>query len=174
MIKSPKDAVVSARLHHRTKEKLVKSGYTPAEAIEWFVHVYYENNPQKRIKIKRDMIHIRLNSLKKIECDVQVEIEALERQLDSLSDCSDIEEESCVIEDEGEDEGYPVEIQEAIELVQGAFDTKRDMLVSPKVNVSEAVDSFIVMHGDVVQGAFKMCKGLKWKEFRDILLAEIS
>ena len=47
MIKSPKDAVVSARLHHRTKEKLVKSGYTPAEAIEWFVHVYYENNPQK-------------------------------------------------------------------------------------------------------------------------------
>ena len=38
-----KTEIVSARLHKATKEKLLESGYNPAEAIEWFVYKFSED-----------------------------------------------------------------------------------------------------------------------------------
>lgn len=170
-----KHPVVSARVHPKTKEKLARTGYNARDAIEYFVKEYYSNNPQKKIKIKRDIIELKLKSLKHQECEIQVEISSLEKQLESLAiESAELPEDNSFIMEEEDDDQYPVEVIEALELVQGAFDTKRDLLVSPKTDVREAVDSFIVMHGDVVQNAFKMCKGLNWKEFREVLLGEIK
>ena len=81
-----KEAVVSARIHDTTKHKLVKSGYNAADAIEWFVHEYYNNSPKRKAAIQRDLLEIKLNNLKKIECDVQLEIEVIEKQLEDLGD----------------------------------------------------------------------------------------
>lgn len=168
-----KSATVSARLLPETKTKLEKSGYNPREAIEWFVHTYYVANPKKKMKIKKDLLEIKLKILKEEECQIQVEISAIERELDSLvrEDLSDVEEIK-IIDEEIEEEDYPIEVIEALELIQNAFDSKRDFMVSSNTDISEAIDSFMVLHGDVVQGAFKRTN-LKWKEFREIVLAEI-
>lgn len=167
-----KSATVSARLLPETKTKLEKSGYNPREAIEWFVHTYYVANPKKKMKIKKDLLEIKLKILKEEECQIQVEISAIERELDSLvrEDLSDVEIK--IIDEEIEEEDYPIEVIEALELIQNAFDSKRDFMVSSNTDISEAIDSFMVLHGDVVQGAFKRTN-LKWKEFREIVLAEI-
>lgn len=175
-----KSATVSARLLPETKTKLEKSGYNPREAIEWFVHTYYVANPKKKMKIKKDLLEIKLKSLKEEECQIQVEISAIERELDSIEreldslvreDLSDVEEIK-IIDEEIEEDDYPIEVIEALELIQNAFDSKRDFMVSSNTDISEAIDSFMVLHGDVVQGAFKRTN-LKWKEFREIVLAEI-
>lgn len=168
-----KSATVSARLLPETKTKLEKSGYNPREAIEWFVHTYYVANPKKKMKIKKDLLEIKLKILKEEECQIQVEISAIERELDSLvrEDLSDVEEIK-IIDEEIEEDDYPIEVIEALELIQNAFDSKRDFMVSSNTDISEAIDSFMVLHGDVVQGAFKRTN-LKWKEFREIVLAEI-
>lgn len=168
-----KSVTVSARLLPETKTKLEKSGYNPREAIEWFVHTYYVANPKKKMKIKKDLLEIKLKILKEKECQIQVEISAIERELDSLvrEDLSDVEEIK-IIDEEIEEEDYPIEVIEALELIQNAFDSKRDFMVSSNTDISEAIDSFMVLHGDVVQGAFKRTN-LKWKEFREIVLAEI-
>ena len=81
-----KEEIVTARLHASTKKKLASSGYNAAEAIEWFVHEYYNNNPKRKVAIQRDMLEIKLNNLKEMECEVQSEISVVERQLDELGD----------------------------------------------------------------------------------------
>ena len=64
-MKFKKEAVVSARLHESTKDKLYKTGYNAADAIEWFVHEWYSNNPKKKIAIKKDILELQLERWKK-------------------------------------------------------------------------------------------------------------
>ena len=61
-----KTEIVSARLHKATKEKLLESGYNPAEAIEWFVYKFSED----REAIERDMLKIKLENLLKHEIKI--------------------------------------------------------------------------------------------------------
>ena len=174
-MKFTKDAQVSARLHPSTKEKLAKSGYNAAEAIEWFVHEFFSNNPKRKMKIKKDMLEINLDNLKKMQCEIQVEIEAIERQLESfVGEDLDFEVSPIKIEVEPEVE-LPNNLQEAIDKIQAGFDKKRDMLVSPKTDLKESIDSFIVLNGDFVRGIYsEHCKGLKWSEFHELLLEELT
>ena len=72
-----KTEIVSARLHKETKEKLLATGYNPAQAIEWFVFMF--SNDKERVE--RDMLNIHLESLKDREHGLKIEIEKVERLL---------------------------------------------------------------------------------------------
>ena len=72
-----KTEIVSARLHKATKEKLLESGYNPAEAIEWFVYKLSED----REAIERDMLKIKLENLLNNEHNLKHEIKILEEVL---------------------------------------------------------------------------------------------
>lgn len=72
-----KTEIVSARLHKETKEKLLATGYNPAQAIEWFVFMF--SNDKERVE--RDMLNIHLESLKDREHGIKIEIEKVERLL---------------------------------------------------------------------------------------------
>lgn len=72
-----KTEIVSARLHKATKEKLLETGYNPAQAIEWFVYKFSTDKES----IERDMLNIHLESLKDREHGIKIEIEKVERLL---------------------------------------------------------------------------------------------
>ena len=68
-----KTEIVSARLHKSTKEKLLATGYNPAEAIEWFVYKFSEDMEA----IERDMLKIKLENLRNNEHNLKHEIKIL-------------------------------------------------------------------------------------------------
>lgn len=72
-----KTEIVSARLHKSTKEKLLATGYNPAEAIEWFVYKFSEDMGA----IERDMLKIKLENLRNNEHNLKNEIKILEEVL---------------------------------------------------------------------------------------------
>jgi hypothetical protein len=72
-----KTEIVSARLHKSTKEKLLETGYNPAQAIEWFVYKFSTD----RESIERDMMRIKLESLRNNEHNLKHEIKILEEVL---------------------------------------------------------------------------------------------
>ena len=72
-----KTEIVSARLHKSTKEKLLATGYNPAQAIEWFVYKFSID----RESIERDMMRIKLESLRNNEHNLKHEIKILEEVL---------------------------------------------------------------------------------------------
>ena len=72
-----KTEIVSARLHKETKEKLLETGYNPAEAIEWFVYKFSEDMEA----IERDMLKIKLENLRNNEHNLKHEIKILEEVL---------------------------------------------------------------------------------------------
>ena len=165
-----KEAVVSARIHDTTKHKLVKSGYNAADAIEWFVHEYYNNSPKRKAAIQRDLLEIKLNNLKKIECDVQLEIEVIEKQLEDLGDVPLNDDE--IIPDI--ETILPDNLQEAVDRIKPIYDDKKDMIVGKDTSSEEALDIFITLKGDFVRNVYsELGKGLKWKDFKDLLLSEV-
>ena len=72
-----KTEIVSARLHKETKEKLLATGYNPAQAIEWFVYKFSTD----RESIERDMMRIKLENLRNNEHNLKHEIKILEEVL---------------------------------------------------------------------------------------------
>ena len=169
-MKFKKDAVVSARLHESTKDKLYKTGYNAADAIEWFVHEWYSNNPKKKIAIKKDILELQLERWKKIECDAQLEIEALEKQIEELiiNEPEDIDPVPYI------EDVLPDNLQEAIDRIKPVYDDKKDMLVGNNTTPEEAFNLFIKENGDFVMNVYNsLAKTLNWKEFRELLLSEV-
>ena len=145
-MKFKKEAVVSARLHESTKDKLYKTGYNAADAIEWFVHEWYNNNPKRKIAIKKDILEIQLANWKKVECDAQIEIEALEKQIEELiiNEPEDIEPVPTI------DEILPDNLQEAVDIIKPDYVDKKDLLVGKNTTPDEALDIFVSHYGDFV------------------------
>lgn len=169
-MKFKKDAVVSARLHESTKDKLYKTGYNAADAIEWFVHEWYNNNPKRKIAIKKDILEIQLANWKKVECDAQIEIEALEKQIEELivNEPEDIEPVPTI------DEILPDNLQEAVDIIKPVYEDKKDLLVGKNTTPDEALDLFVSHYGDFVLNVYnEHGKGLKFKEFKELLLSEV-
>ena len=169
-MKFKKEAVVSARLHESTKDKLYKTGYNAADAIEWFVHEWYNNNPKRKIAIKKDILEIQLANWKKVECDAQIEIEALEKQIEELiiNEPEDIEPVPSI------DDVLPDNLQEVVDIIKPFYEDKKDMLVGKNTTPDEALDLFITHYGDFVLNVFsEHGKGLKFKEFKELLLSEV-
>ena len=169
-MKFKKEAVVSARPHESTKDKLYKTGYNAADAIEWFVHEWYNNNPKRKIAIKKDILEIQLANWKKVECDAQIEIEALEKQIEELiiNEPEDIEPVPSI------DDVLPDNLQEVVDIIKPFYEDKKDMLVGKNTTPDEALDLFITRYGGLVLNVYdKHCKGLKFKEFKELLLSEV-
>lgn len=162
---------VGARLHASTKAKLQRTGYNAREAIEWFVHEYYSNNPKKRTKIQRDLLEIKLNNLKEIECEVQTEIAVVERQLEELGPAP---EPNDIISNPIPEERLPDNLQEAIDRIGRVYDDKKDMIIGKNTSPEEALDVFLTLNGDFVSNVYsELGKGLKWKDFKALLLSEV-
>ena len=169
-MKFKKEAVVSARLHESTKEKLYKTGYNPADAIEWFVHEWYNNNPKKRIAIKKDLLEIQLENWKKVECEAQLEIEALEKKLEELITDDDFE----VVNPLGDVSLLPINLQEAVDRIKPVFDEKKGWIVGKNTTPEEALDTFILRYGDFVNNVYsEFGKGIAWRDFKALLLSEV-
>lgn len=171
-MKFNKDAQVSARLHESTKQKLYKTGYNAADAIEWFVSEWYSNNPKRKVAIQKDMLEIKLDQLKKLECEVQVEIGVIEKQLEEFV-VSDVEE---VVPEEipFKKEVLPDKLQQAVDRIKPVYEDKKEMFVSPNVPIEDSLDVFITLNGDFVRNVYQeFGKGLKWKDFKELLLEEV-
>lgn len=82
--KETKTAVVSARLYESTKKKLAASGYTAADAIEWFVQEYYSSKSAKKLKIRKDILTQNLESLQKDNEEIMKKIHEIEEELSQL------------------------------------------------------------------------------------------
>lgn len=76
-----KTEIVSARLEPETKELLIATGYNASQAIEWFVHCFFSNNPEMKESIERDMLQIKLKSLWDNHEDIKGQIEVIEKRL---------------------------------------------------------------------------------------------
>ena len=179
-----KGAQVTARLHESTKHKLLKTGYNAAEAIEWFVHEYYSNNPRKQLEIKQDLEEIELNKLKKVECEVQLEIEHKEKVIEELilekgKYPEDKEEvlpsfDVTVVTEEPAEESYTEGELEAIARVRSVWNDKRDLMVGKNDDEVEVFDSFLVLQGDFINTVHKeCCRKMPFKSFKALLLEEV-
>ena len=80
------DDMVTARVHPSIKKKLVLSGYTARQAIEYFVHEYYSENPERELEIQKDLLYVKLNELEKCKADIQSEIDNIKGHLKELED----------------------------------------------------------------------------------------
>ena len=169
-MKFKKEAVVSARIYESTKNKLYKTGYNAADAIEWFVHEWYSNNPKKKVAIKKDILEIQLENWKKVECEAQLEIEALEKQIEELvvSEPEDVDPVTFI------EDVLPDNLQEAVDRIKPVYEDKKDLLVGKNTTPNEALDLFITHYGDFVKNVYNECgNGLKFKEFKELLLSEV-
>ena len=167
-----KEAQVTARLHESTKAKLLKTGYNSAQAIEWFVHEWYNTHPKRKVTIQRDMLEIKLHNLKEMECEVQTEIGVVERQLNELGDLPLPEDD--INDPVPEVDILPDNLQEAVDRIKPVYDDKRDLIVGKNISPEEALDVFISLNGDFVRHVYsEFCKGLKWNDFKDLLLSEV-
>lgn len=178
-----KDARLYARVHESTKEKLKATGYNAAEAIEWFVHEFYSSNPKRNAKMKYDLLSYRLDKLKKVECETQVDIEVTEKKLSELVDNNPglldenlMDQVTDVVEyvDVNENVALPDKHQEAINRIKPVFDEKRDDLWNYSLSDNENIDIFINLHQDMCLIAFNdCCKDLGWKGFKKLLVEEL-
>ena len=178
-----KDARLYARVHESTKQKLKESGYNTAEAVEWFVHEFFSSNPKRNAKMKHDLLSNRLDKLKKLECETQIEIEVTEKQLNELiSDNPGLLDENLMdhIEEESsetnivkveEDHVLPDKHQEAINRIKPIFDDKKDDLWDDNLSDKENIDVFISLHQDMCRITFnECCKDLGWYGFKEFLV----
>lgn len=175
-----KGAQVTARLHESTKHKLMKTGYNAAEAIEWFVNEYYSKNPRRRLEIKQDLEEIELNKLKKVECEVQLEIEHKEKLIDELiqekGKYPEVKESPIEIMSIGPDPDSVLsdDLKEAIGRIKPVYDDKKGLIVGKNTTPDEALDVFISLNGEFVRNVYsEFGKGLKWREFKELLLSEV-
>lgn len=168
-----KDCRVTARLHPSIRKKLDNSGYNARQAIEYFVRDYYNANPRKRIEVKRQILENDIESLKKKECEVQLEIEHKEMLLEKLvvgevSGIDDVDETEPLVLD------IPANYQKGINIIQGAFDNNKDLEVSSSLSDKDNIINFIKNHDDFVVHAYDEYFGdLSWSEFKELLVSEI-
>lgn len=80
------DDMVTARVHPSIKKKLVLSGYTARQAIEYFVHEYYSKNPERELEIQKDLLYVKLNEMENCKSDIQSEIDNIKEQLKQLEE----------------------------------------------------------------------------------------
>ncbi len=178
-----KGAQVTARLHESTKHKLMKTGYNAAQAIEWFVNEYYSNNPRRKLEIKQDLEEIELNKLKKVECEVQLEIEAKEKIINNLllekSKYPEVTEDVSYSYIDMPAPSVDVDVLtdgelEAVERVKSVWDMKKDMMFGSNDDVVEVFESFMVLNGDFINSVHRdCCKGKSFKDFKALLLEEV-
>ena len=166
--------MVTARVHPSIKKKLQASGYNARQAIEFFVSNYYAANPRKRVEVKRQIIENDLETLKKQECEIQLEIEHKETLLDKLvvGEVTGMD-----IVDEKEELKYdlPPEIQRGINIIQSAFNNKRDMEYSPRLSARENIDNFIRKYESFIVANYdQYFSSLGFQEFKDLLYEEIK
>lgn len=171
--KGPKDCRVTARLHPSVRKKLDNSGYNARQAIEYFVNDYYNSNPRKRIEVKKQILENDIEDLKRQECEVQLEIEHKEKLLDklvvgSVSGVDEVDENESLIFD------LPANYQKGINIIQGSFDNKRDLEVSPSLSDKDNIINFIKNHDDFVVTTYdEYFSDLSWVEFKELLFSEI-
>lgn len=169
-MKFKKEEQVGARLHASTKAKLQNTGYNAAEAIEWFVHEWYSTHPKRKVQIQRDLLEIKLNNLKEMECEIQTEIGVIERQLEELGPAPSPE----VNVKQVPEVKLPDAVWEGLERISVVYDNKKDLLVGRNTPPEDALNLFINQYGDFVKNVYsEFGKGLKWKEFKDLLLSEV-
>ena len=173
---------MTARVHESTKLKLSKTGYNAAQAIEWFVKEYYSNHPRKQLEIKQDLEEIELNKLKKVECEIQLEIEHKERVIADLiheqgkypevvEDLLPVDE---IIDIQNEGSSLSDGEVEAIERIRPVWNSKKDLMVGSNDDEVEVFDAFIVLNGDFINDVHKeCCKNLSFKDFKALLIEEV-
>ena len=108
--------------------------------------------------------------MEKIECDAQLEIEALEKQIEELiiNEPEDIDPVPYI------EDVLPDNLQEAVDRIKPVYDDKKDMLVGKNTTPEEALNLFIDSNGDFVMNVYNsLAKTLNWKEFRELLLSEV-
>lgn len=170
-MKFKKEEQVGARLHASTKAKLQNTGYNAAEAIEWFVHEWYSTHPKRKVQIQRDLLEIKLNNLKEMECEIQTEIGVIERQLEELGPAPSPAD---VNVKQVPEVKLPDAVWEGLERISVVYDNKKDLLVGKNTPPEDALNLFINQYGDFVKNVYsEFGKGLKWKEFKDLLLSEV-
>lgn len=169
-----KDCRVTARLHPSIKQKLINSGYNARQAIEYFIRDYYNANPRKRIEVKRQILENDIEELKRQECEIQLEIEHKESLITKLAvgevtGIDDVDETEELVLD------LPANIQKGVNIIQNAFDHKRDMEVSSKLSDEENILNFIKKHDEFIVSTYdNYCSELGFREFKELLLSEIS
>ncbi len=167
------DDMVTARVHPSTKKKLVASGYTGRQAIEYFVRDYYSANPRKRIEVKKQILANDIEELKRQECEVQLEIEHKEALLDKLTvgevtGADDVDEQEPLVYD------LPADVQRGVNIVQKVLSRKRGLYGSSVESAEEGLTRFIEENREFVVSTFDdYASGLSWEEFRGILLSEL-
>ena len=72
------------------------------------------------------------------------------------------------------DEILPDNLQEAVDIIKPVYEDKKDLLVGKNTTPDEALDIFVSHYGDFVLNVYnEHGKGLKFKEFKDLLLSEV-
>ena len=169
-----KDCRVTARLHPSIKQMLINSGYNARQAIEYFIRDYYNANPRKRIEVKRQILENDIDELKRQECEIQLEIEHKESLITKLAvgevtGIDDVDETEELVLD------LPANIQKGVNIIQNAFDHKRDMEVSSKLSDEENILNFIKKHDEFIVSTYdNYFSELGFREFKELLLSEIS
>ena len=165
--------MITARVHPSIKKKLIASGYTGRQAIEYFVRDYYNANPRKRVEVKRQILENDLETLKQQECEIQLEIQHKEQLIDklvvgSVTGVDDVNEKEELVYD------LPPKVQMGVNIIQSAFNRKKEWEVSASLTDEENISNFIKKYDEFVVSTYDdYAKELSWKEFKDILLSEI-
>jgi len=177
-----KDARLYARVHESTKKQLDESGYNTAEAVEWFVHEFYSRNPKRNAKMKYDLLSNRLENLKKVECETQLEIELTEKKLDEIMNNNpglfdeDLMDHIDTAENvvESQPKVIPDKHMEAINRIKPIFDNKREDLWDYSLSDMDNIEVFIGLHQEMCRLAFnECCKDLGWYGFKEFLVEEL-
>lgn len=168
------DDMVTARVHPSIKKKLQSSGYTARQAIEYFVRDYYNSNPRKRVEVKRQILENDLEMLKKQECEIQLEIEHKESLIDKLV-VGEVTGVDNVDEKEGVHYELPPNVQKGINIIQSAFNNKKDLECSSTLSDKENIDNFIRAYEEfIVRNYDEYFSELGFREFKELLYSEIK
>lgn len=166
--------MVTARVHPSIKKKLQSSGYNARQAIEYFVRDYYAANPRKRVEVKRQILENDIETLKKQECEIQLEIEHKEALISKLA-VGEVTGVDNVDEKEELSYDLPPNIQRGINIIQSAFNNKKDLEYTPSLSAKENIDNFIRNHeAFIVKNYDEYFSELGFQEFKELLYSEIE
>lgn len=171
----PRDQQMNARTTLKDKITIQENGYTAADGLAYFAEELRLSNPRKKIAIKQKMIDIKLENLKRVQCEVNLEIEQLESQRANLN--PDIQQDKVLerLQDIANAEvDLPPNLKKAVTRVQSAFDKKRDLFVSSVKSKEDILNDFISSNDDFILEIYnKTGNGLEWSDFKDIILTEV-
>lgn len=171
----PRDQQMNARTTLKDKITIQENGYTAADGLAYFAEELRLSNPRKKIAIKQKMIDIKLENLKRVQCEVNLEIEQLESQRANLN--PEIQQDKVLerLHDIANAEvDLPPNLKKAVTRVQSAFDKKRDLFVSSVKSKEDILNDFISSNDDFILEIYnKTGNGLEWSDFKDIILTEV-